>query len=51
MDKNRIFEGVIVGAKEVMRHRNQLNRINVFPVADGDTGSNLYSTMKSIVNY
>ena len=51
MDKNRIFEGVIVGAKEVMRHRSQLNKINVFPVADGDTGSNLYSTMKSIVNY
>jgi DegV family protein with EDD domain len=51
MNKNKVFTGIIAGAKEVMHHKSQLNKINVFPVADGDTGSNLYSTMQSIVKY
>ncbi|MGO3153244.1 MAG: DAK2 domain-containing protein [Galactobacter sp.] len=29
-------------------HSDRLNAINVFPVADGDTGSNLYRTARSI---
>ena len=32
-----------------MDNRNQLNAINVFPVADGDTGSNMGGTLGSIV--
>ncbi|WP_307857630.1 DAK2 domain-containing protein [Paenarthrobacter sp. DKR-5] len=28
-------------------HSEQLNAINIFPVADGDTGSNLYFTVKA----
>jgi DegV family protein with EDD domain len=51
MNKKKVFTGIITGAKEVMHHKSQLNKINVFPVADGDTGSNLYSTMQSIVKY
>ncbi|MCH4888453.1 DegV family EDD domain-containing protein [Acidaminobacter sp. JC074] len=51
MKKDRVFTGIITGAKEVMNHKTQLNKINVFPVADGDTGSNLYSTMQSIITH
>ncbi len=35
---------LIAGAQRVMASRDELNRINVFPVPDGDTGSNLAAT-------
>lgn len=41
---------LIGGAHRVMAHRETLNRINVFPVADGDTGSNLAFTLGCVVN-
>lgn len=40
---------LIAGAHRVMASREELNRINVFPVADGDTGSNLASTLDSVL--
>lgn len=49
MTKDKVYQGVMNGAREVMHHKTQLNQINVFPVADGDTGTNLYSTMHSII--
>lgn len=36
------------GAEEVKRNKDNLNKINVFPVRDGDTGTNLALTMNSI---
>ena len=38
------------GARRVIAARDGLNRINVFPVADGDTGNNLASTLSSVLN-
>jgi DegV family protein with EDD domain len=49
IQKEKLYLALINGAKEVMENRLFLNKINVFPVADGDTGSNLFSTMQSIV--
>ena len=40
---------MIAGAQRVIAARDELNRINVFPVADGDTGSNLASTLGSVL--
>ncbi|HTL15239.1 MAG TPA: DAK2 domain-containing protein, partial [Thermomonas sp.] len=40
---------MIAGARRVIAARDELNRINVFPVADGDTGSNLASTLGSVL--
>ena len=40
---------LIAGAHRVMASRDELNRINVFPVADGDTGSNLAATLGSVL--
>ena len=37
------------GAREVAAHVKYLNAINVFPVADGDTGTNLYATLRAMV--
>lgn len=42
---------ITYGAHEVIRNREELNRINVFPVADGDTGSNLAMTLQSMVDF
>ncbi len=44
-----IYKSFIFGAQNVIREKNSLNAINVFPVADGDTGSNLASMMTSII--
>lgn len=38
------------GASEVDAYRSYLNKINVFPVADGDTGTNLFATMRAMVD-
>jgi DAK2 domain fusion protein YloV len=31
-------------------HRDQINRLNVYPVPDGDTGTNMSLTLESVVN-
>lgn len=40
----------LAGAKKVLESQQHLNSINVFPVKDGDTGTNLASTLKSIID-
>jgi len=40
---------VIAGAERVIAHREYLNRINVFPVPDRDTGTNLAATMRAVI--
>ncbi|MFN7095559.1 MAG: DAK2 domain-containing protein, partial [Burkholderiales bacterium] len=46
-----IFYGMILtGAKQVIVNEGELNRLNVFPVADRDTGTNLASMMRYIVD-
>jgi hypothetical protein len=45
------LRGALLTAHEtVQRHRADLNRINVFPVPDGDTGTNLALTVSSIAD-
>lgn len=44
-----MYYGFLSGANEVIKQKIELNRINVFPVADGDTGSNLAYTMNMII--
>lgn len=40
----------MAGAHNILENQKELNRINVFPVPDGDTGTNLASTIRSIVS-
>ena len=47
---NDIFRWFSAGAKEVYTHVKHLNVINVFPVADGDTGTNLMTTLHAMVD-
>ncbi len=44
-----LYKAFISGTMEVKRNKNKLNRMNVFPIPDGDTGSNLLYTMESII--
>lgn len=58
MEENKITEingiqlyySFVAGAQRIFENQKLLNKINVFPVADADTGTNLASTMRSIVN-
>ncbi len=50
VDGRRVYYALQAGASQVTRNREQLNKINVFPVADGDTGSNLALTLRHIVD-
>jgi DegV family protein with EDD domain len=44
-----LYNSFIIGARNVILEKNSLNKINVFPVPDGDTGTNLASLMNSII--
>jgi uncharacterized protein len=49
-DGNDLLNWFVSGAKEVFREVRYLNHINIFPVADGDTGSNLAATLRAMVD-
>jgi len=46
---NDLFHWFLSGATELYAHVKHLNLINVFPVADGDTGTNLAVTLRAMV--
>jgi DegV family protein with EDD domain len=48
LDGRRLYYAFLVGGNAVISDKNYLNKINVFPVPDSDTGSNLASTIRSI---
>jgi DegV family protein with EDD domain len=50
MDGRRLYYTFIAGARKVIEHQVELNKINVFPVSDGDTGTNLASTIRAVVD-
>ncbi|QGZ97779.1 DAK2 domain-containing protein [Mycoplasma sp. NEAQ87857] len=53
---NKILDGelfakaMISGANALTNKKNQIDALNVFPVPDGDTGTNMSSTVNSIIN-
>lgn len=49
LNSEYLYQSFVSGAREVIKNKNFLNDINVFPVADGDTGNNLASTMSFII--
>ncbi|MEA3507524.1 MAG: DegV family protein [Synergistota bacterium] len=44
----RLHKGFAAGTHHVLRQQNELNRMNVYPVPDGDTGTNLAATVQSV---
>lgn len=49
LDGKELYLWFQSGSDEVRRYKKHLNSINVFPVADGDTGTNLSTTMTAMV--
>lgn len=48
LDGRRLSRAVIAGAHFVAERAEPLNKINVFPVPDGDTGTNLATTLQKV---
>jgi DegV family protein with EDD domain len=48
LDGRRLSRGVIAGARFVADRAEPLNKINVFPVPDGDTGTNVATTLQKV---
>jgi DegV family protein with EDD domain len=49
IDGRRLYYTFVAGAKRILENQIELNKINVFPVRDGDTGTNLASTIRSVI--
>ena len=45
-----LYYAFIAGGKEILQNQTEINRINVFPVNDNDTGTNLASTVRSVID-
>src|SRR5512136_1710989 len=50
LDGRNLYYAFIAGARKVIENQIELNKINVFPVKDGDTGSNLAATIRSVID-
>lgn len=50
LDGNRLKRSVFAGFERIVAEQEPLNRINVFPVPDGDTGTNLALTVAAITD-
>src|SRR5438046_125299 len=46
-DGQDLKKAVLSGAASLEEHREIINALNVFPVPDGDTGSNMYATVQA----
>ena len=51
LDGPRLRRSLVAACEHAQRQRGELNRINVFPVPDGDTGTNLALTVRAIADH
>lgn len=49
MEINIIKKMLLAGSKNILENKQTLNDMNVFPIPDGDTGTNMDKTMSGIV--
>lgn len=47
---NDLLNAIASASKTLTERRDEINRLNVFPVPDGDTGTNMSLTLESVVN-
>ena len=45
-----LHRAIVAGIRKIVAHQDYLNKINVFPVPDGDTGTNMAFTMNAILD-
>lgn len=49
LNGTHLYHAFISGARQLINQKALLNKINVFPVPDGDTGSNMAAMMQRII--
>ena len=47
LDASALHDWAHTAVGDLLRHVDEINRLNVFPVADSDTGTNMAFTMRS----
>ena len=50
IDGRFLYYAFLAGGKKILQNQMEINRINVFPVNDKDTGTNLASTIRSVLD-
>ncbi len=45
-----LYYSFLAGANQLLQHQAEINKINVFPVNDKDTGTNLAATVRSVLD-
>ncbi len=45
-----LYYAFIAGGNQILKNQAEINRINIFPVNDKDTGTNLASTIRSVID-
>ncbi len=48
IDGKRFYQSLSAGIRRLLTRQDYLNKINVFPVPDGDTGTNMGFTMSAV---
>ena len=47
---NEIVNAIAAASKVLSSRKDEINRLNVFPVPDGDTGTNMSLTLEMVVD-
>ncbi len=50
LDASRLHRALLHALEALEAHREHIDRANVFPVPDGDTGTNLVATMRAVTD-
>jgi hypothetical protein len=50
LDGMKFYDYFMAGASKIIENQSDLNKINVFPVPDSDTGTNIALTMKYVLD-
>ena len=51
LNKEQLHQAILSGCQSLINQKEFLNQINVFPIADGDTGDNMASTADAIIKF
>ena len=50
IDGKFLYYAFVAGGNKILKNQVEINRINIFPVNDKDTGTNLASTVRSVID-
>nr|WP_313771018.1 hypothetical protein [Mycoplasmopsis felis] len=50
LNTNDFYLGILSGSNSLVNAKNKIDALNVFPVPDGDTGTNMSSTISQAIS-